>query len=54
MDGVSIEAVLYCICEFEELAKDLNFNTGNELFSNFCRILGGAAKDDWDTITNPI
>jgi hypothetical protein len=54
MDGASIQAVLQCIREFDELASDLNFDTGNKLFSNFCRILRGAAKDEWDTISNPI
>jgi hypothetical protein len=51
MDGASIEAVIYCIHAFEEIASDLEFNTGSELFSNFCCVLRGAAKDNrnfWD------
>ena len=35
-------------------AHELNFNTGDELFQNFCCILQGAVKDDWDTITQGI
>jgi hypothetical protein len=35
MDGASIEAVLYCIREFEEFASDLDFDTIDEVFSNF-------------------
>jgi hypothetical protein len=61
MDGASMEAVLYCIHEFQETANEINFeinfDTGNELFNNFCHILRGAAKDDWDSgialIQNP-
>jgi hypothetical protein len=50
MDGVSIEATLYYIHEFQEVAISLNYDTGPELFDNFQRILRGAAKDDWDSV----
>ncbi len=49
-DGASIEAILYCLREFLETAKELNFDTTDELFNNFRRILRGAAKDNWDII----
>jgi hypothetical protein len=39
MDGASIEAVLYCIREFQETADELDYNTGAELFTNFHRVL---------------
>jgi hypothetical protein len=48
---ISIEAALYCIREFQEITNELNYNTGDELFKNFRRILRGAAKDDWDSIS---
>jgi hypothetical protein len=48
MDGTSMEVVLYCIREFQEIANKLNFDAGAELFTAFCWILRGAAKDDWD------
>jgi hypothetical protein len=54
MDGTSIEAVLYCIREFQEIADELSYNTGNELFNNFCRIIRGAAKNDWDSVIAPL
>jgi hypothetical protein len=38
-DGASIEENLYCLREFPEVATALNFDTGYELFTNFCRIL---------------
>ena len=50
MDGTSIEAVLYCLREFNEISEELNYNTGQELFHNFRRVLKGAAKEDWDVI----
>jgi hypothetical protein len=50
MDGVSIEATLYCIREFQEISLALNFDTGPELFNNFCHTLQGVAKDDWDSV----
>jgi hypothetical protein len=40
--------------EFQELADELSYNTGNELFNNFRRILRGAAKDDWDSVIAPL
>jgi hypothetical protein len=49
-DGASIEAILYCLHEFLEAAKELDFDTGNALFNNFSRTLCGAAKDNWDII----
>jgi hypothetical protein len=48
MDGTSMEVVLYCIREFQEIANKLNFDAGAELFTAFCQILRGAAKYDWD------
>jgi hypothetical protein len=54
MDGSSIEAVLYCIHEFQETADELDYNTGAELFTNFRRVLRGAAKDDWDSVISNI
>jgi hypothetical protein len=39
MNGVSIEAALYCIREFQEITLTLNFDTGPELFDNFCHTL---------------
>ena len=50
MDGSSIEVVLYCIREFDDLASELELNTGNELFHNFRRLLRGSAKDEWDLL----
>jgi hypothetical protein len=55
MDGASMEAVMYCICKYQETANEIIFDTGNELFSKFCHILHiGVAKDDWDSIIAPI
>jgi hypothetical protein len=55
MDGTSIEAVLYCIREFQETANEITFNTGDKLFTNFrCTPLRGAVKDDWDSVIAPI
>jgi hypothetical protein len=48
--GASIEAILYCRREFLETAKELDFDTGNKFFNNFCRILRGAAKDDCNIV----
>jgi hypothetical protein len=49
-DGGSIEEILYCLKEFQEAAAALNFDTGDELFTNFFRILKSCAKNDWDYI----
>jgi hypothetical protein len=49
-DSLSIEAVLYCLREFMETANELDYDTGDERFNNFCRMLQGAAKDDWDIL----
>jgi hypothetical protein len=49
-DGASIEAILYCGREFLETAKELDFDTGDKLFNNFCHILQGPAKDNWDIV----
>ena len=54
IDGTSMEAVLYCIKEFQETANELEYTTGGELFSSFRRILRGAAKDDWDIVISQI
>lgn len=50
MDGTSMDAVLYCIQEFNEITDELNFDTGDDLFNNFRWVLCGAAKDDWDLV----
>jgi hypothetical protein len=50
MDGTSMEMVFYCNREFQEVCDKLNFDTGPELYLTFCRILRGAAKDDWDIV----
>jgi hypothetical protein len=39
MDGTSMEAVLYCILEFQEIANKLNYTTADEFFNDFRRIL---------------
>jgi hypothetical protein len=49
-DGTNIDEILYCLREFQETATTLNFDTGDELFSNFCCNLRSAAKDDWDLV----
>ncbi len=49
IDGRSIEANLYGLHEFRETAEELTFDTGDELFKYFRRILRGTIKDDWDT-----
>jgi hypothetical protein len=54
MDGTSIEAVLYCIREFDKIAGELEFTTADELYINFRRVLCGAAKDDWDSIATEV
>jgi hypothetical protein len=38
-DGASIKAILYCLREFLETAKELDFDTGDKLFNNFRRTL---------------
>jgi hypothetical protein len=40
--------------EFLETVTALNFDTGDELFSNFHCTLQSAAKDDWDLIITNI
>ncbi len=50
IDGRSVEATLYGLHEFQETAEELTFDTGDELFKYFRRILRGTVKDDWDTI----
>jgi hypothetical protein len=46
-DGLSIEALFYCITEFKEACKGLNWDTGDELFTNFCLVLHGTAYEKW-------
>jgi hypothetical protein len=53
-DGTSIEEIIYCLKEFLEAAAAFDFDTGYELFTNFRRILGSSAKDDWDYIIQHI
>jgi hypothetical protein len=38
-DGAIIEEILYCVRVFLEAATALDFDTGEELFANFLRIL---------------
>jgi hypothetical protein len=40
---------LYGLHEFQETAEELTFDTGDDLFKYFRRILRGTIKDDWDT-----
>jgi hypothetical protein len=49
-EGSSIEQILYCVREFQETARELNYTEGPELFDNFRRILRSTVKDDWDTV----
>jgi hypothetical protein len=50
IDGRSVEANLYGLREFQETAEELSFDTGDELFKYFRRILKNTIKDDWITI----
>jgi hypothetical protein len=50
IDGRSVEANLYSLREFRETAEELTFDTGDELFKYFRRILRSTIKDDWDTV----
>jgi hypothetical protein len=52
--GANIEKILYCVSKFLEAATALNFDTGDELFTNFRRIPLSTAKDDWDHVTQRI
>jgi hypothetical protein len=49
-EGLSIEQILYCVREFLETARELDYTTGQELFNNFHCILRSTVKDDWDTV----
>jgi hypothetical protein len=49
-EGSSIEQILYCVREFLETAQELDYDTGQELFDNFRRILRSTVKDDWDIV----
>ena len=46
-DGASIEGTLYTLADFLEIADELQFDTGPELFDHFRLVLRGASKDDW-------
>jgi hypothetical protein len=50
IDGRSAEANLYGLNEFNEAAAKLDYDTGNQLFRFFCRILRGSIKDNWDNV----
>jgi hypothetical protein len=50
IDGRSVESNLYGLREFQETAEELSFNTGDELFKYFRRILQSTTKDDWITM----
>jgi hypothetical protein len=54
MDGASIEEIIYCLREFHEASTALEFNTGDELFTNFRHTLQSAAKVDWDIVIKNI
>ncbi len=45
---------LYCIQEFQEAVDQLNFDTGNERFSNFSQVLRGAAEHNWDLVISNV
>jgi hypothetical protein len=49
IDGRSVEANLYSLNEYLEAAEELSYDTGDDLFKFFCRILRGTIKDDWDS-----
>jgi hypothetical protein len=53
-DGASIEELIHCLREFHEAAAALEFNTGDELFTNFHCTLQSAAKDYWDIVIKNI
>jgi hypothetical protein len=44
-DGLIIEALFYCITEFKEACKGFNWDTGDELFTNFHLVLHGTAHE---------
>jgi hypothetical protein len=50
LDGRSVKANLYSLHEFQETAGELNYDSGDEWFKYFRRILQGTVKDDWDNI----
>jgi hypothetical protein len=52
IDGRLVEAALYSLNEFYEAAKELSFDTDDELFRYFCHILRSTIKDDRDGIVN--
>jgi hypothetical protein len=52
INGRTVEANLYGLNEFFEAAQELTFNTGDELFRAFRKVLCGTIKQDWDTIVN--
>jgi hypothetical protein len=45
---------LYCIQEFQEAVDQLNFDTGDERFSNFSQVLRGAAEHNWDLVISNV
>jgi hypothetical protein len=49
-EGSSIEHILCCTREFLEIASQLSFDMGPELFNNFFCILWSMVKDDWDLV----
>ena len=50
-DGKSIECIFFCIEEFHEVAKALDWTTsGPKLFDGFRQGLQGVARTKWDNI----
>jgi hypothetical protein len=49
-DGASIKHILCCTRESLETARELDFDSGPEFFSNFSHILRSTVKYDWDLV----
>jgi hypothetical protein len=52
IDGRTVKANLYGLNEFFEAAKELTYDTGDELFCHFHKVLRGTIKTDWDSVVN--
>jgi hypothetical protein len=48
--GGDTEAMIRTLCEFTEVANDLDFTEPEEKFTNFRKCLCDIARDDWDTV----
>ncbi len=53
-DGSKVEALFYCLIEFRDIAKYLEFVMGSNLFDNFCMTLSGVAKEHWVSVVTQI